>query len=96
MHAAPCAPASQAAPELLLPPLLLPDRQTLFVVSQILLQQSEFRLQGPPATAQPAPESPRAPLLLAEEELAPPELPEDDLPPEEDEPLPLPPSWGGM
>ena len=65
MHGAPGAPPSHAM-----------DRQTLFPVSQLLLQQSEFRLQLPPGPAQPPPLLP-APLLPA------PLLPAPLLPPED-------------
>jgi len=50
MHGAPGAPASQDPPP--------PARQTLFPVSQLLLQQSEFILQLPPTPAQFPPELP--------------------------------------
>jgi hypothetical protein len=79
---------AQPPPE---PPLPL-DRQTLLPVSQLLLQQSELRLQSAPSPAQ-APESPELPPEPPEPlpELPDlPDLPEPPPPPPPPEP-PVPP-----
>jgi len=58
----PSALPSQALPEPL-PEPALPERQTLFPVSQLSLQQSEFRLHWSPGLPQPASDPPRPELV---------------------------------